>query len=131
MAVGEQIGKYWSKITYEDLSDSRINLPADKMASLKAIFGSIYWADLDSHALFIPAEQHSNFVEENITDKYDSIEELLVQEMLQTESKLSKSTLKQMSEIYGIDINILKLKLPIAEKMLYDRLHESLDIRDT
>lgn len=126
--AGECVGKHWAKVTYEDLSDPRMNLPPAKMQSLKAIFGSIYWADLESHALFIESPQQSDFIEDNIDDRYNTIEELLMHEMIQSESKINQKTLKEMSEIYDIDINLLKAKLPIAEKMLYTKLHNSLDM---
>lgn len=55
MEVGQQLGKHWGQVRYEDLSDPRLHLPVDKMNSLKAMFGSLYIADLDEHEAYIPA----------------------------------------------------------------------------
>ena len=52
MEVGDQVGKHWAQVKYDDLSDPRVNLPPDKMSSLKAIFGTLYMADLETVELF-------------------------------------------------------------------------------
>ncbi len=128
MEVGEMIGKHWGKVTYEDLSDPRVNLPADKMTSLKAIFGVLYTANVEDHMLYIAAP--SDGPESTlVTDKYDSIEELLIQEMIGLEEKLTERHLKNMSEIYDIPINLLRQKLPIAESILYRRLKKQEELR--
>ena len=129
MEVGEQLGKHWSKVKYEDLSDPRVHLPADKMNSLKAIFGTLYFADLQDYEPFFSSESDNYSEFDNMSDKYNSIEELLLHEMVEQETKLSDSDLLKMSEIYGIDYYTLKDKLPVAEKMLYKRLHDSLDLK--
>ena len=129
MEVGEQLGKHWSKVKYEDLSDPRVHLPADKMNSLKAIFGTLYFADLQDYEPFFSSESDNYSEFDNMSDKYNSIEELLLHEMEEQETKLSDSDLLKMSEIYGIDYYTLKDKLPVAEKMLYKRLHDSLDLK--
>lgn len=127
MEVGKQIGKHWGKVTYDDLSDPRVNLPVDKMNSLKATFGTMYAADLSEHELYTPAPIERAGIESSCTDKYNSIEELLVQEMIRTESKITESKLKQMSDMYQIDIQLLRSRLPYAESILYDRLKQELD----
>jgi len=129
MEVGDMIGKHWGKVTYEDLSDPRVNLSAEKMTSLKAIFGVLYTADLDEHALFISSPNVNN-CSGLITDKYNTIQELLIQEMIAEESKLDDKHLKEMSEIYDVDMYILKANLPQAENTLYCRLKAQRDLRD-
>ena len=71
MEAGEQLGKHWSKVRYEDLS--HVNLPKDKMDSLKAIFGSMYIADLDQLRRFINhrndrnrRKDYSSYAKENV-----------------------------------------------------------------
>lgn len=128
MEVGKQIGKHWGKVTYDDLSDPRVNLPEDKMSSLKATFGTMYAADLSEHELYTPAPDEREDIGDKCTDKYNSIEELLVQEMIRTESKLTDSKLREMSDIYSLDFNLLKSKLRYAEAILYDRLKQEIDI---
>ena len=128
MEVGEMVGKHWGKVTYEDLSDPRVKLPANKMTSLKAIFGVLYNADLDEYAMYIPAEAIHE--DQLVTDKYDTIEELLIQEMISIEGPLTEKYLKQMSEIYDIDINELKSYLPKAEAILYQRLKKQQELRE-
>jgi len=131
MEVGEQLGKHWGKVTYDDLSDPRLHLPADKMNSLKAIFGSLYIADLSEHEQYIEAP--SSVYDPQFTDpsdEYNSIEELLIHDMIILQAKLTDKELKKMSDMYGIPIEVLRDKLPIAEKILYKRVKESLDLHN-
>lgn len=129
MKVGEMLNKHWASVTYEDLSDPRVKLSGQEMTSLKAIFGAMYNADIDTHALFIsaPYESGSDLL---VTDKYDTIEELLIQEMIAEESKLDNKHLKKMAEIYDIPYETLVDKLPSAESILYKRLKDQQEIRD-
>ena len=128
MEAGNQLGKHWAKVTYDDLK--HIKLPPEKMNSLKAIFGSLYIADLSDHELYIEAPTEEIDSIENLSYEYDSIEELLVNDMIILETKLTDKELRKMSDMYGIDINILKEKLPLAEEILYKRIQESLDMKD-
>ena len=132
MEVGEQVGKHWGQVKYEDLSDPRLKLPVAKMNSLKAIFGSLYIADLETHEQFIAAEPmgFSDF-EKSLNDNYEDISELLIREMVERERKLSNSDIAEIEEIYGIDQKTIKSKLSTAEKILYQRLTDSLDLRES
>lgn len=128
MEAGKQLGKHWAQVRYEDLS--KVNLPADKMNSLKAIFGTLYWADIEEHSMYLeaPLEYESEF--EHLTDEYDSIEELIIRELVAEESQLSDAYLKKMSDIYQIEYHVLKEAYPKALQLLHDRLHEKLDLID-
>lgn len=129
MEVGQQLGKHWGQVKYEDLS--KVNLPPDKMNSLKAIFGTLYMADLESHEMFIPSPTyHIENEFERLSDKYDTVEELLIHDMIYLEEKLTDKKLKEMSEMYQIEFKVLKEALPRAERILYERLHKSLDMQD-
>lgn len=131
MEVGKQLGKHWGQVKYEDLSDPRLHLPVDKMNSLKAMFGAVYWADLSETELYIPAPK-INLTDESsyVTDKYNSITELLIQEMIERESQLTDSQLLEMSELYCIPYDHLKQLLPIALSALHKRLTDNLDNLD-
>lgn len=129
MQAAEQLDKHWSKVRYEDLA--HVNLPKDKMDSLKAIFGSMYIADLDQHTTYIQSgESTLPAIQRMLTDEYDSIEDLLVTEMIETEEKLSSRTLNKMADMYQIDVNELKEALPAAEKKLYRLLQDNLGLMD-
>ena len=132
MEVGEQVGKHWGQVKYEDLSDPRLKLPVAKMNSLKAIFGSLYIADLETHEQFIAAEPmgFSDF-EKSLNDNYEDISELLIREMVERERRLTNSDIAEIEEIYGIDQKTIKSKLSTAEKILYQRLTDSLDLRES
>lgn len=131
MEVGKQLGKHWGKVTYDDLSDPRLHLPADKMTALKAIFGTLYTADLEEHELYIPADPVApeSFLDK-MNDKYDDIESLLIDEMVRTEEKITEAKLAHMSEMYGIEINVLKDALPSAERKLYMNLKKAVEMQD-
>ena len=131
MEVGDQLGKHWSKVRYEDLSDPRVHLPADKMNSLKAIFGSLYFADLGEYEPFLSVDTDSYSEIEKLDDKYNTVEELLIHEMIDREVKLTDSMLLQMSDMYGIRYDVLKEKLSAAEQMLYKMCHDAIDINES
>ncbi len=132
MEVGQQIGKHWAKVRYEDLSDPRVHLSVDKMNSLKAIFGSLYFADLTDYEPFLTTTDIESISSiDNLSDNYNTIEELLVHEMIDREEKLSDSILLRMSDMYGVPYHVLKDKLADAEKILYNMCHEYLDIQDS
>lgn len=128
MEVGKQIGKHWGQVKYEDLLDPRVHLSPDKMNSLKAMFGSLYPADIEEHEMFLEAtpERYSEFDEEPST-KFNSLPELIQYEMIVQESKLSDKQLREMSVLYGIPFADLVKARPKGEKMLYDRLKNSLN----
>lgn len=126
MEVANQIGKHWAKVTYDDLSDPRVKLPADKMNSLKALFGSLYQADIETHELYIEAEKPDML--KMPSDQYDSIHDMLIHEMISEESKLDDKKLMKLADLLGLNFYDLKKELPKAEADLYTYLHDSLDI---
>lgn len=131
MEVGKQLGKHWGQVKYDDLMDPRLNLPADKMNSLKAIFGTLYIADLDTHEPFLSSEEGSfSKFDEELTDKYDTVEELLIREMIDRERKLTNNDIFEICDIYGIDDRTIRGKLKTAETILYSRLKSSQDLRE-
>ena len=127
MEAGKQLNKPWTQVCYDDLK--YVNLPPDKMSALKSIFGVSYIADLEEHEVYLKSPSLNNVTDFNLdSDKYNSIEELLMSEMISQETKLTDNYLKKMSDMYGLDFYTLKSKLPVAEKMLYDKLHHNLDM---
>lgn len=127
MEAGKQLGKHWGQVRYEDLKD--VNLPVDKMNSLKAIFGSLYFADLEKFEPYLesPESPQSSPFDEP-TDNYNTIEDMLMHEMVTSEKKLTPKDLREMSNMLDIPISLLEQKLPVAEKMLYTALHKRIDI---
>lgn len=128
MEVGDQVGKHWAQVKYDDLSDPRVNLPPDKMSSLKAIFGTLYMADLETVELFTSSENESTF--RPIGENYDSIHDLLIHEMVYDECKLTDKKLLEMADMYGLNFWDLKRELPNAERDLYAQLRDSIDISE-
>ena len=63
-------------------------------------------------------------------DNYNSIEDLLIHEMVECESKLSDRDLKRMSDLYTIDYNLLVRKRTKAENLLYQRIQDNMSIND-
>ena len=128
MEVGQQLGKHWGQVKYEDLA--KVNLPVDKMNALKAMFGSLYSTDVETYEPFLQAPEELCSPFDDPTDTYNSLEELLVHEMILEESKLSDSKLLQMSDMYGLDFRELVRLRPIAEDMLYKQLQDRLAITE-
>lgn len=125
MEVGDQLGKHWTKVTYEDLSDPRLDISPSHMTSLMAIFGSLYPASQEDISPYLEAPDNitkDNGILHSLTDEYDDIISLLIREMVEKEKKLSASDLDKLSDMLNLDSKELKAKLPIAEKRLYQML---------
>jgi len=122
--AANQLNIPWTQLKYDDLV--KVKLPEEKMIALRAIFGTLYTADFEEHEMFIAAKEETVSPFDDPSDEYDTIEELLIHDMIVYEEKLTDAKLRKMSEIYGIDFKILKEKLPIAESMLKKRLEDAI-----
>lgn len=128
MEAGAQLGKHWGQVKYDDLKD--VKLPPEKMQALQAMFGSMYWADLDTHALFIEATPRYSQEEQLYSDNYNSIVDMLVHEMVLEEKKLDDNALLNISIIQDIPFNELKDLLPEAEYKLRKQLEDAIAIQE-
>lgn len=128
MEVGEQVGKHWGQVKYDDLSDPRLHLPPEKLNSLKAMFGTLYTADIEDHEMFLEAEKSSVF--ELPSDNYNTVHDFLIHEMIYEECKLTDSKLLEMEDVYGIDFWEMKQELPKAERDLHKMLQDSVDLQE-
>lgn len=129
MEVGEMVGKHWGQVKYEDLSDPRVKLKPEKMESLKAMFGTFYWADLETHALFIQSDCQYSVESELYSDEYETIQDMLIHEMIENESKLSDKKLLDLSLMLDVPFNQLKDELPVAEAKLQAYLEDVVAIQ--
>lgn len=120
MKVAAQLGKHWSDVTYDDLSE--VKLPMDDIIALKVILGAAYPVDLTDCEPFLVAPESSHSIEDYHTTKYNTIEELLIQEMVETESPITDKKLHELAELYSMDYIDLKAALPRALDDLYKRL---------
>lgn len=125
MKAAKQLDKKWSEVRYEDIA--KINLPPEECLALKVVLGASYPADLSEFELFLEAPKHNRGIEYYQTDKYDTIEELLIQEMIETESMLSDKYLADMANLYCIDYDVLKATMPSALATLHKRLTDNLE----
>ena len=128
MKAGNQIGKHWAKVRYDDLAN--VDLPIDCMNSLKAIFGATNSVDISDCEPYLLSTTSIDSPFTQLSDEYDSIEDLLIHEMVDNQSKLTPKLLNQIAEIYSLDINLLRRLLPQAEQRLYTELHAQIDIND-
>lgn len=129
MEVGEMVGKHWGQVKYEDLSDPRVKLKPEKMESLKAMFGTFYWADLETHALFIQSDCQYSVESKLYSDEYETIQDMLIHEMIENESKLSDKKLLDLSLMLDVPFNQLKDELPVAEAKLQAYLEDVVAIQ--
>lgn len=130
MEVGDQLGKHWAKVTHEDLSDPRVKMDPDKMQSLQAIFGSMYVADLETHAMFIAADQHPIDENELYSDEYDSLTDLLIHEMIDKERELTGKDLLSLSDLLDVPVEKLEGLMDEAKAKLYQMLVDRIHIHD-
>lgn len=129
MKAGEQLGKFWSKVTYEDIAN--VKLPPDQMEALRASFCTTTNADINDISMYKPAATVvEDRIEELYNDEYDSVEDLLVHEMLEREQKLEDSFLLKMSELYSIPFDELVKARPGAEDKLRKQLEEAISIQE-
>lgn len=128
MEAGAQLGKHWGQVKYEDLKD--VKLPPDKMMALQAMFGTMYWADLETHALFIASDTKCSIEDELYSDNYNTLIDLLMHEMVLQEKRLSDSDILQISIVQDIPFIELKKLIPEAEAKLHRKLQDAVDIQD-
>jgi hypothetical protein len=125
--AGKQLGKHWAQVRYEDLS--KVDLPIDKLNSLKAIFGAVYWADLSEQELYMPAPKKIYNEVDYLDSKFENVVDLLMYEMILRESTLSDKDLEEISDLDPIKLPVeyLKQMMPLALDKLYKKLHTNLD----
>lgn len=124
MKVAEQLGKSWTAVTYDDLAN--VTLPPKDMNALKSILGASYPVELSDVETYLEAPSFKNSIEDYQTTMYDSIEELLIQEMIEQESMLSDRHLHKLADLYTLDFNTLKAAMPKALSILHKRLTDNL-----
>jgi hypothetical protein len=122
--VASQLDKNWTDVTYDDLA--LVTLPEDDMLALKAILGSKHPQDVSELEFFVSSAAPIQGVEKYRNYRYDSIEEMLIQEMISEESQLNDKQLREISDLYSIPMLELKSALPRALKILHDRLTNNL-----
>ena len=130
MEAGKQLGKHWAQVQYDDLKN--LKMSGQKMQSLQAVFGCMYWADLDTHALFIeaPVTSEGDGVDSMYSNNYDSLVDFLIHEMIECECLLDDKMLQKISEIQDIPIEDLEAARPKAEYQLYVKLQDSIAVQD-
>jgi hypothetical protein len=128
MKVGEQVGKHWAQVTYDDLKNATLS-PQD-MASLQAIFGALYTADLETHAMFTEAPT-ANIEGSYNSDCYDSLVDMLKHEMVVQEKDLDDQDLLNLAMLLDVPYEKLKKLMPEARESLYNELHLVNDINET
>ena len=134
MKAAEQLGKPWGKVTKEDVS--KVTLSPQEMQILEAIFSTQYDAAYEEASIpRIKPSVQSDFVipygiDGIYTENYDNLEDLIVHEMIESESKLDDAYLLKMAEMYGIPYQELLKARPLGEQKLKAQLEEVLDIQE-
>lgn len=122
MEVGDQIGKEWSDVTYEDLSNPKVKLSASHKVSLMCMFGTLHPGSLEDVSPFLEApddiDADTNPLDQ-MTEEYDDIVSLLIHAMIDKEKKLTKRDISKMSDMFEIPKYELESKVDIAEKELF------------
>lgn len=132
MKAAKQLGKPWGKLTREDIK--YVKLQANEMKILEAIFSSRYGKNIDapdSRRLTRDTDVKADVLETIYTEDYDELEDLIVHEMIENESKLSDKQLLDMSEMYGIPYDDLVAARPIGEAKLQKQLEDAMFLKDT
>lgn len=133
MKAAAQLGKHWAQITKEDIP--KVKLTPQEMQTLEAIFSTqydtTYEDDYMTKAKAVPQNTTTTYWIDSIyTENYDSLEDLIVHEMIECESKLDDAYLLKMAEMYGISYQDLLKARPIGEEKLKRQLEESIYIKD-
>ena len=132
MKASKQLGKPWTEITKDDIQN--VNLSPQDMRVLETIFNTrnnVSYEDRGEDVKLNPGSSGSSYgIEDIYTENYDSLEDLIVHEMIEAESKLSDADLLKMSELYGIPFRDLQKARPIGEEKLKNQLEELMDIQN-
>jgi len=129
MEVGNQLGKHWGKVTYDDLK--LVDLPHEKMVALQAVFGSMYVADLETHAMFIESNEVDLGDFPAYSENYNSITDMLIHEMVTEERPLTDKDLKTLANLLDLPLEKLQNLLPEAMDKLHTQLLQRQDIIET
>lgn len=136
MKAAAQLGKHWGKLTKEDISKVKLN--PQEMRVLEAIFSTQYDTTYteDAHTGIKAKSNTSEFatsqgIDDIYTEQYDALEDLIVHEMIEQESKLDDEYLLKMAQLYDIPFAELVKARPIGEQKLKCQLEEYMDIKDT
>lgn len=139
MKAATQLGKHWGQITKEDIS--KVKLTPQEMQILESIFNTQYEVSFDDAE--IPsihksknAVQQSDFIvsqgiDDIYTEEYNSLEDLIMHEMIEEQSKLDDAHLLKMAQMYGIPFSDLVKARPRGEEKLRTLLEEAIDIKDS
>lgn len=132
MKASKQLGKPWTEITKDDIQN--VNLSPQDMRVLETIFNTrnnVSYEDRGENVKLNQGSSGSSYgIEDIYTENYDSLEDLIVHEMIEAESKLSDADLLKMSKLYGIPFRDLQKARPIGEEKLKNQLEELMDIQN-
>jgi hypothetical protein len=124
MKVAAQLNKKWTEVEFDDIK--YVNLPQNDILALKAILGSTMPDDISNYESLI-GEEDTGSIDKYQTVEYNSIDEMLIQEMIEHESKLTDKDLRYLADMLCLDFDTLKRRLPYAMDTLYKRLKSNLD----
>lgn len=133
MKAAAQLGKHWGQVTKEDIA--KVQLSPQEMQTLESIFSTQYDNTYDENNATQSRQSTVEFtttcgIDSIYTENYDNLEDLIVHEMIEQESKLSDSYLLKMSELYDIPYNELIAARPQGEEKLKRQLEESMYIKE-
>ena len=134
MKAAEQLGKHWGQITKEDIA--KVKLSPQEMQVLESIFCTQYdnsYDDDNNSAKLKSAKPDfviTNGIDDIYTEQYDELEDLIIHEMIEQESKLDDAYLLKMSTMYGIPYCELEKARPLGELKLRLQLEESIDVKE-
>lgn len=139
MEAATQLGKHWGQLTKDDVS--KVKLPPEKMQILEAIFSTQYevpFEDVETTGTIRGKDksQQSDFIisqgiDDIYTENYDSLEDLIMHEMIEEQCKLDDAYLLKMAQMYSIPFADLVEARPYGEYKLRVLLEEALDIKDS
>ena len=133
MKAAAQLGKHWGQVTKEDLPN--VHLAPNEMQILEAIFSTQYDNTYEDNEAPKVKTGVTDFVvpygiEGIYTEQYDSLEDLIVHEMIEQESKLDDAYLLKMATMYGIPYCDLEKARPLGEEKLKRKLEEFINVKD-
>lgn len=123
--AGKQLGKKWTEVKYEDLAQLKGWSP-EKLHAVQSVFCSTTNQNIETASIYRPNRLNVDEIENIYTDEYDDIEDLIVHEMIECESKLDDNYLLKMSEMYCIPFDELVKARPIGEAKLKKKLEDTM-----
>lgn len=128
MKVAKEFGISWTEVTEDHIKKAHLSKP--DLDALMAMLNADNKTELTDNMQNTAEEKDAYFSFDYSTTKYNSVRDLLIHEMVCTESPLEDRDLLRMANMYDIPFYELKMELPFAMEVLHNNLINNQEIME-